>query len=105
MTDFNGERIPFESIQYRTVFNTGQVWSKNTRLYFAELRAYSLSQQCVLYDHTRFPQNPIVELAARPFRASDPFPPKDVKLVIERGVYVSYSNVMATGGLTIGFNP
>lgn len=106
MTDTEqGDRVPFRDVQYRTATGNGQLWSRPTRLFFAELEAHTAEQHCVLYDHTRFPQNMITALGATPLAKSETFPPKPVMVAIERGVYVSYSTTWFTGPVTIGFNP
>ena len=100
------DAMSWKGIRYRTITNNGQLWSKDTRLYFIELAAWTAEQHAAIYDHTRYPQNLITQLDATPLAKSEPFPPiKGVTLPIERGVYVSYSNTAFTGAVTLGFAP
>jgi hypothetical protein len=106
--DLSGEdRGRWRGIRYRSVSGNGQLWSTPTNLYFIELAAGLAAQQAAIYDHTRYPQNLITQLNATAESKSEPFPPKDVTLKIERGVYVSYSavGVAITGPVTLGFSP
>ena len=106
MSDFGTDRIAFRGIRYRTMSGNGQLWSQPTRLYFAEAFAHTQPTAVYLYDHTRFPQNLITVLCATPEAKSEKFPPVDVTIPIERGVYVSFSqSAFVTGGVTLGFSP
>lgn len=94
----------WRGIRYRTTENNGQLWSTNIRLAFVELVSLSQPQTAAIYDSFSTPQNLITRLSASAGRVS--WPPKDVTVPIERGLYVSFSQSgLLTGTVTAGWFP
>jgi hypothetical protein len=98
---------PWKGIRYRTVTNTGQLWSTPlNKVLFLQAGAWTQPQSAAFYDHTRYPQNFITRLNATAESESEKWPPADVTVPIENGVYVSFSqSALLTGFATIGWLP
>lgn len=94
----------WRGIRYRTIENSGQLWSTNLRLAFLELVSLTQPQTVAIYDSFSTPQNLITRLSVTSGRVS--WPPKNVTVPIERGLYVSFSqSALLTGTVTLGWFP
>jgi hypothetical protein len=100
-----GAEGPWVRIRHRAVFTNGAVFTAPFVLYYADLRAWTAGQHVALYDHSRYPQNPLTILDANPAGASSPWPPVPyVGVPVKHGLYVSFSATAFTGVLGVGFD-
>lgn len=101
-----GSNELFRGIQWRYVNNltglgatgSNMVLSRAGRVFVIQAVAHTAPGLIRGYDSTNVPQNPVIDIPIPV--AGYQFPPVQVTVPLQRGLYFSYS--MGTGGISVG---